>query len=62
MDYRGEVKIILINTGDEPITIAHGERICQWVLKEVPKAEWVPVTSLDETIRGEGGFGHTGKN
>lgn len=60
-DYRGECKTILINTSDEPVTIAHGERICQWVLKEVPQVEWVPTDSLDETVRGEGGFGHTGK-
>lgn len=61
-DYRGECQTILINTSNEPVTIAHGERICQWVIKEVPQVEWAPVDSLDETVRGVGGFGHTGKN
>jgi dUTP pyrophosphatase len=59
-DYRGEIKIILINLGKEPFTINNGDRIAQLVLI---KHEWIDfdlVGSLDETDRGEGGFGHTG--
>ena len=58
-DYRGEIKIILINLGKEPFTINNGDRIAQLVLI---KHEWIDfdlVGSLDETDRGEGGFGHT---
>lgn len=59
--YRGDVGVILTNTGSEPIVIKQGDRIAQLVLQQVPKIEWVPVETLDETDRGEGGFGHTGK-
>lgn len=59
-DYRGEIGIILINLSDEPFIINNGERICQMVIKEYTKAEWEPVEKLDETKRGDGGFGHTG--
>lgn len=61
-DYRGEICVILINLSDVPFTVNHGERICQMVLCAVPQIEWVPVDVLDATERGEGGFGHTGKN
>jgi dUTP pyrophosphatase len=59
-DYRGELKIILINLGDEPFVIARGDRIAQLVLAPVTIAEWHEVGSLDGTARGVGGFGSTG--
>ncbi len=59
-DYRGEVKIILINLGAEPITIEQGERIAQLVLCPVLQAKFVQVDELGDTKRGEGGFGSTG--
>lgn len=61
MDYRGEVGVILINHGKDVFKIHHGERICQMVIAKHEVAEWVEVEELDETDRGEGGFGHTGK-
>lgn len=60
-DYRGEVKVILINLGNSPQVIHHGDRIAQLIIAKVEKAEWVLVQQLDESVRGEGGFGHTGK-
>ncbi len=60
-DYRGEVKVILVNLGSEPFTIARGERIAQLVLAPVTQLEWRQVDSLDETERGSGGFGSTGR-
>ena len=60
-DYRGELKIILINLSDEVFTIQHGERIAQMIIQPVVKAEWEVVKILNESRRGEGGFGHTGK-
>jgi len=59
-DYRGEVKIGLINLGKEPFTIKRGDRIAQLVLAPVTVARWELVDELDETSRGAGGFGHTG--
>ena len=59
-DYRGEVKIILINLGTEAVTIEKGERIAQLVLCPVVQAQFVKVDALGETVRGEGGFGSTG--
>lgn len=59
-DYRGEVKVILINHGTEPFAIHRGDRIAQLVLAPVTRASWLPVDELDETARGEGGFGSTG--
>lgn len=59
-DYRGEVKVILINLGDQPFTINRGERIGQMVLAPVTRAAFDIVTALDETERGTGGFGSTG--
>lgn len=61
-DYRGEVGIILINLSQEPFTINPGERIAQFVVKQYTRIEWEPVERLDETKRGDGGFGHTGTN
>lgn len=60
-DYRGEIKVILINLGDAPFTIARGERIAQLVLAPVTQLGWKEVDSLDETSRGDGGFGSTGQ-
>ena len=59
-DYRGELKIIMINLGGEPFAIARGDRIAQLVLAPVTLAAWDEVAELDETARGEGGFGSTG--
>jgi dUTP pyrophosphatase len=59
-DYRGEVKVILANLGDEPIRIERGMRIAQIVFSPVVRAAWRIAASLDATGRGEGGFGHTG--
>ena len=59
-DYRGEVKVILINLGAEPFTINNGDRIAQMVFKSVARVDWKIVESLSETARGEGGFGSTG--
>ena len=60
-DYRGEIKVILINLGDAPFTIARGERIAQLVLAPVTQLGWKQVDGLDETDRGAGGFGSTGQ-
>ena len=60
-DYRGEIKVILINLGAEPFTIARGERIAQLVLAPVTQLGWAMVDTLDETRRGTGGFGSTGQ-
>lgn len=60
-DYRGEVKIILINLGDKDVVIQDQDRIAQLVLCPVLQAEWVEVIDLDETARGAGGFGSTGR-
>ena len=60
-DYRGELKIVLINLSNETFMIQHGERIAQMVIQPVVKAEWQEVEVLNESKRGAGGFGHTGK-
>lgn len=59
-DYRGEVKVILINHGTEEFSIVRGDRIAQLVLAPVTRASWLPVDELGETQRGAGGFGSTG--
>lgn len=59
-DYRGEIGVILINLSSEPFVVNDGERICQMVINRYERASWVQVESLDQTDRGEGGFGHTG--
>lgn len=61
-DYRGEIKIILVNLSNEQVTINTGERVAQMVFQKVEKVELEETTSLQETERGAGGFGHTGKN
>lgn len=60
-DYRGEVKVILINLGQEPFVIKRGERIAQMIVAPVTRADLKVVTELDETKRGAGGFGSTGR-
>jgi dUTP pyrophosphatase len=59
-DYRGEIQIIILNTGDEPFTVARGSRIAQAVLAPVSRAQWEEVDCLERTVRGAGGFGSTG--
>lgn len=59
-DYRGEVMVLLINLGKEPVRIAHGDRIAQCVLQKVSQVEWTLVNNLESTQRGAGGFGSTG--
>jgi dUTP pyrophosphatase len=59
-DYRGEVRIILVNLSNDPFVIRDGERIAQMVIAAHEKAEWIEVDELVETARGAGGFGHTG--
>lgn len=59
-DYRGELKIILINHGTEPFSVARGDRVAQLVLAPVVQAAWEEVATLDKTDRGSGGFGSTG--
>ncbi|WP_128891121.1 dUTP diphosphatase [Erythrobacter sp. HKB08] len=60
-DYRGELKIIMINHGAEPFPIKRGERVAQLVLAPVTQAAWTEVDTLDDTARGSGGFGSTGR-
>lgn len=60
-DYRGEVKVLLINLGQEPFVINRNERIAQMVFQEVPVVALEVVAELGETVRGAGGFGHTGR-
>lgn len=60
-DYRGEVKVILINLSNEVQTIQHGDRVAQIVLQKVEKLQWQLTEELEETQRNDGGFGHTGK-
>lgn len=61
-DYRGEIGIIMINHSNDPFIIRDGERICQMVINKYETIEWEQAESLDETGRGTGGFGHTGKH
>jgi dUTP pyrophosphatase len=60
-DYRGEIKVILVNLSNEAFTINPGERIAQMVVAKYEKVEWQEVETLSETERGEGGFGSTGR-
>nr|WP_270171768.1 dUTP diphosphatase [Paenibacillus sp. SYP-B4298] len=59
-DYRGEVKVLLVNLGQEPFVINRGERIAQMVFQLVPQVELEECEELSDTVRGSGGFGHTG--
>lgn len=60
-DYRGELKVILINLDVQPHTLQSGDRIAQLVFQQVTRVAWQPVDALTQTDRGEGGFGHTGR-
>ncbi|MEO6187884.1 MAG: dUTP diphosphatase [Ginsengibacter sp.] len=60
-DYRGELKVILINLSNQEYWVNHGERIAQMVVAKVERAVWIPTGELRTSARGEGGFGHTGK-
>jgi len=60
-DYRGEIKVILVNLSKEDFVINDGERVAQMVIAKHEQADWMEVDQLDETARGEGGFGSTGK-
>lgn len=60
-DYRGEIKVIMINLGQEDFIVKHGERIAQMVINKIEQVRWEAVEALDDTERGAGGFGHTGK-
>ena len=60
-DYRGEIKVILVNLSNEPFTIESGERIAQMIVARYEQIEWLPVDELGATERGSGGFGSTGK-
>ena len=59
-DYRGEVKVILVNLSDQDFTVHHGDRICQMVIAKYEKAELQQVDILSDSVRSDGGFGHTG--
>jgi dUTP pyrophosphatase len=59
-DYRGEVKVILVNLSNDEFTINNGDRICQMVIHKYETFEWDHVEELSDTLRGSGGFGHTG--
>ena len=61
-DYRGEIKVILVNLSADVQPIRHGDRIAQMVFQKVEKVNWKPVSELTETARNAGGFGHTGKH
>ena len=59
-DYRGEVKILMVNLGEIPVTVSPGDRIAQLVIQKTEQASWVEVSELSESERGAGGFGSTG--
>ena len=59
-DYRGEIGIILVNLSNETFMVVHGERICQMVINKVETISWKKVDNLEDSARGDGGFGHTG--
>lgn len=60
-DYRGEIKVILINLSQQEQVIHHGDRVAQLVVQKIERAIWLPVQELETTERNAGGFGHTGK-
>ncbi len=61
-DYRGEIKVILVNLSDDDFVICNGDRICQMIIQRCIQVEWLESEELDESERGIGGFGHTGKS
>lgn len=60
-DYRGEIKVILVNLSNNIVTIQHGERVAQMVFAKIEQVQLIQVQTINETLRGEGGFGSTGK-
>lgn len=60
-DYRGEIGVIMVNLSADEFTVADGDRVAQMVVARYEHVEWQPAASLGDTVRGEGGFGHTGK-
>jgi dUTP pyrophosphatase len=60
-DYRGEIKVLLVNLGNEPVLLHPGDRVAQLVISPVVRASVEEVDSLEDTTRGDGGFGHTGR-
>lgn len=60
-DYRGEVKVLLVNLSNEPFVVQNGERIAQMVVARHEQVQWNEVETLEDTVRGAGGFGHTGR-
>jgi dUTP pyrophosphatase len=60
-DYRGEIKVLLVNLSNQAFVIRNGERIAQMIVAKHEQVSWLEVEQLDDTTRGEGGFGHTGK-
>jgi len=60
-DYRGEIGVIMINHGTEPFAVKSGERVAQMIIARFARVEWQEVAELENTIRGAGGFGHTGR-
>ena len=61
-DYRGEIKVLLVNLSDQTFVVKNGERVAQMVIAKHEQISWDKVEVLDETVRGAGGFGHTGKH
>ncbi|MBN1112804.1 MAG: dUTP diphosphatase [Bacteroidales bacterium] len=61
-DYRGEIKVILVNLSNDPFVLSAGERVCQLVIAKHETIAWEETIILSDTVRGEGGFGHTGLN
>ena len=59
-DYRGEIKVLLVNLSDTPFEVVHGERIAQMIIAKYEQITWEETTELSETVRGAGGYGHTG--
>ena len=59
-DYRGEIAAVMVNLGQEPVTIRRGDRIAQLIVQALPRVRFREVSELEETVRGAGGFGHTG--
>lgn len=59
-DYRGEIKVLLVNLSDQPFEVVHGERIAQMVIAQHEQIVWEEATELSDTVRGAGGYGHTG--
>jgi dUTP pyrophosphatase len=59
-DYRGEIQVLVVNLGEVPVVLSRGERIAQLIVQPVPRVEWEEVNDLPASVRGAGGFGHTG--